>query len=128
MQPEIEKTKEQYFSGEVSIITTNWDCAIDDFADLHGYKYLHLHGDRKKPERILLPSELEEEDYRQNSDRQHLVKFFDYFKRIDRLIFYGISLSPLDAELGILIGEGFEKKSFSKKLVIIDKSPNQVFV
>ena len=118
-----------YLNSESKIITTNWDSTIMDFV---GKKYdtLFLHG--RTSETLFLPSEMIEEGYRKraNLEAPHgevaglaMSWFQDYS---DRLVIYGLSLSPLDVELVLVIADGFYGTSNPKSVVIVD--PNYELV
>jgi hypothetical protein len=130
LRPEIDKIRNQFLNNSnVCIITTNWDMLTEKFAESNCYdKPLHLHGNTEKPVEMHLPSELAFE-VDGISLNEHLKEFLDCFGKIDSLVLYGISLSPLDAELGILFSEGFNGQLWHslQKVTIIDKNPCLVF-
>lgn len=118
-----------YLNTESKIITTNWDSTIMDFVGNMGYT-VFLHGCTS--ETLFLPSEMIEEGYRKRAnlevpyDRvagEAMSWLQDYG---ERLVIYGLSLSPLDVELGHLIADGFFDTSNPKSVVIVD--PNYELV
>jgi hypothetical protein len=99
-----------------TLITTNWDEVVDRrVRELCGpirAKQLsihHLHGRLSEPDSLYLPSEMRCEPYRDQAearalDALHTAAMRD-LERADRMIVYGVSLSPLDVELAFAIGE-----------------------
>jgi hypothetical protein len=112
-----------YLNTETKIITTNWDSTIMDFVgNRHGTVFLH----GCTSETLFLPSEGIEEGYRKRAklevpyDRlawEFMSCLQDYG---ERLVIYGLSLSPLDVELVHLIADGFAGTSNPKSVVIVD--------
>jgi len=86
------------------LISTNWDTVID--AEINrivgkSIPVLHIHGDINS--NIYLPTEITPEKYRQKDDEfdfghKH-INLRTLLENTDELIIYGLSLSPLDAEL-----------------------------
>lgn len=112
-----------YLSTETRIITTNWDSTTRDFAG-NRFETLFLHGCTSKT--LFLPSETIEERYRKRANLEApldmaaalAMKWLQDYG--DRLVIYGLSLSPLDVELGLVIADGFHGTSHPKSAVIVD--------
>jgi hypothetical protein len=68
-----------------------------------------LHGRLSEPESLYLPSEMRCEPYRDKPatralDALHAAAMC-HLERADRMVVYGVSLSPLDVELAFALGE-----------------------
>lgn len=100
------------------IVSTNWDTVVEDavnivskIKDMFGNRKLfaaHVHGVYSDPKIIYLPTEMIEEPYRTNDERQFLGNMHSAVMRAtsiaQTIIFYGLSISPLDAELTQIVG------------------------
>jgi len=90
-------------------ISTNWDTTIEDeISKFYSKKIscLHIHGDINSD--IYLPTEITTESYRNqheeiNFGRKH-SSLINCLENSNALIIYGLSMSPLDAELLQTIG------------------------
>ncbi len=113
LRPEfIEMFKRLPREGSVAFVTANWDTVLENWVRTWTEKPLvqYLHGSVAAPNLMLLPGENIHEDYRPREERKQLdamLNKWGYFDRARRIIIYGLSLSPLDAELSILLGMGF---------------------
>lgn len=94
--------------NSVAVISTNWDTVIDnEMSRIYRQigcnltPVLHIHGDIFSD--IYLPTEITAEKYRQTKEESYFgnkhINFRDLLENTDELIIYGLSLSPLDAEL-----------------------------
>ncbi|MFA5160210.1 MAG: hypothetical protein WC484_06870 [Candidatus Omnitrophota bacterium] len=120
----------QFFTGEVNIATTNWDELLQRFDCSGKGQRFSIHGNIQDQNNIFLPSEMTRECYRDNPERfEGRVKIMldDFFKNIHTLILYGISLSPLDVELGQLLSAGFFGEKIPRRVVIVDNDPCPVY-
>lgn len=100
------------------IVSTNWDTVVEDsintipkIKEMFGNRKLfaaHLHGVYLDPNTVYLPTEMVEEPYRTNDERQILGAMHASVMQAtviaQTIIFYGLSISPLDAELTQIIG------------------------
>jgi hypothetical protein len=104
-------------TSRFAIINTNWDTVVEEaltsqFQELHGslVTAAHLHGSVWDGDALYLPSELVREPYR-IADQQNVFggAHLAAMEAIDRaryLVLYGLSLSPLDAELCQIVESG----------------------
>lgn len=128
----------RYIGGadEFFVVTTNWDRMLDGyienwFPSLKG-RVLHVHGDHSDPRALLLPTEVAFESYYEYAlqtealSRHKLI--MDVIDKADALVIYGLSLSPLDAELSNLISAGLYQgdNESTKAVEIIDVDPKAV--
>ncbi len=122
-------------SNGFTFFTTNWDNVAENRAkkafgrlriDIPAF---HIHGDCKSGNSLYLPSEVSMEAYRTKNEQRLLVgKHIGMIKALQeakRLILFGVSLSPLDAELSHCIAEGVEH-GLIKEIYIIDPNHNEV--
>lgn len=101
------------------VVSTNWDTVADDAINSYNpIKLLfnnndrilvaHIHGIYNDPTNIYLPSEAIEEPYRADIERKFLGAMhssaMQHLINAEVLILYGLSVSPLDAELIQMIG------------------------
>lgn len=114
------------------LVTTNWDNVIGSALDAHLVKNfeclvhpLHIHGSVDNPDTLYLPTEMAKEPYRSYREEQHLGQMHGSIWRglegAHRVIVYGLSISPLDAELGQTLAAGWSNSKLKEILVI---SPN----
>lgn len=93
--------------SECLVATTNWDRVLDEHLMAgKGLSVLHLHGvcpQNQDASDLYLPTEIAFEPYFDESDRQSFLGSLkilkDFAARATRLVLYGLSVSPLDAEL-----------------------------
>jgi hypothetical protein len=104
---------------EYRAITTNWDAAADKYFEDN---VIHLHGIFSDPHTLYLPTEIIDEEYRPEVQREnHLLshgKALQALSEADTLLIYGLSLSPLDAELSNLLSECLNGEKISYILFI----------
>jgi hypothetical protein len=111
-------------SDEAAIVTTNWDSVIEEAVRRidAGLSTFYLHGSTKAPGSIYLPSEIAEEPYRTDGEKAQLVAIRrDLVRAITsatRLVLYGISVSPLDAELGQLLASGMHGSAIQEVHIV----------
>lgn len=132
LRPYFSEIYDKHISEKTDLIvplTTNWDLQLEKTLSTFGYKgpVLHLHGSIKNPQNLYLPTEATGEPYWNASQQTESIKQHGEAQRellkCDRLILYGISISELDPELGMLLGTTIRK---FKEVVIIDKAPNPI--
>ena len=101
----------------LSIVTTNWDrlltkVAARQWSDVDENAVFHVHGDRRDPELLLLPTELVAEPYREPEVTQALglrkKGIMDLMGQTQSLVISGLSLSPMDAELAHILAVGID--------------------
>lgn len=135
LRPEINKIREKFFTDKVWIMTANWDSQSKRFAEQNSYEHLFFHGYYDEG-CLFLPSEATEDDYlkclrinQYGLYKKAIEKIFSTFenlKDLHTLILWGISLSALDVELGMVIGARLSTEKL-KRIVIVDKSPKVVY-
>jgi hypothetical protein len=124
VQPEFASVLAHFQRGTWSIITTNWDRTIETtYPTLP--PPIHLHGDIGDPSTLYLPSEVTEEAYAPSrSARKYLRKRLgwsvDLVARADRIVVYGLSLSPLDAELGAILSSGRDGEPSLRDAIVVN--------
>lgn len=113
------------------LVSTNWDTTVDkaaeeilaDFSDSQSVKVFHLHGSSDQPETLYLPSEWSGEFYRDESEREafggNLRGLLERLDELEHLIVYGLSFSPLDAELTQLIN-AITNHEHLKSITVVD--------
>ncbi|WP_423169353.1 hypothetical protein, partial [Stenotrophomonas maltophilia] len=124
-------------NSEFGLVSTNWDTAIDREADeivkyfytnIETVKCFHIHGSVDFPESIYLPSETSHENYRTKEEhKRHGENHFltlRFLKNANRIILYGLSLDPLDAELSQILNSTFSTSSNLQEIVIINPDYN----
>jgi hypothetical protein len=113
-------------------ITTNWDTVIDNAVNYYGHstesgligkiEVFHLHGSVETPETLYLPSEITKEPYRSEEESLKMVKNHSTVLRsiseCNKIILYGLSLDPLDAELNMILSLGWNSPNIKEILII----------
>lgn len=121
------------FCNQLLLISTNWDTVIDDaIHEIPAFKNilcLHVHGSFEHPTTLYLPTEICSEKYRTKSEeftlgRQHSTMMTS-LKSAQTVIFYGLSISLLDAELIQIIASGLDS-NILENIKIIDLRPEIV--
>lgn len=116
--------------ADLAIVTTNWDLCL---ARAVGDRFppVYLHGNVLDPESLYLPTEGIEEAYREPLERTVALgrvagQTMRRLEETGRLVLYGLSLSPLDAELCIVLAEGFHGTENPKEVIVVDLDPQTV--
>lgn len=124
------------YGREFMLVTTNWDtvikCAIEKLL-LKDFRCrlmpLHIHGSVDDPDTLYLPSEMTKEPYRRQEEQQAIGtmhgNIWKGLERAQRIIIYGLSVDPLDAELGQTLACGFSNP-YLEEILIVD--PNHSLV
>jgi hypothetical protein len=118
-------------NAEVGVITTNWDKTVERQAStLHaGQPVMYVHGHVDDADGLYLPTEVAEEPYREPAQRRPLIErrrdLVRAITRATRLVFYGLGLSALDAELGQIVASGIHNSSVTEIIVV---NPHYVHV
>lgn len=119
---------------DAMVITTNWDTTIEGPfppSDQLGVQYLH--GNVRQPTTLYLPTEAVDEPYRDlavegpylDVVRKASLRAMDLIAKCDRLVVYGLSISPLDAELGVVLAAGAQQRK-SKFVAVVVVNPDPV--
>lgn len=121
------------------LISTNWDTIVDHeaneiiktyYTNIDNAKCFHIHGSVESPDRLYLPSETSHENYR--TDEENKIHGYNHFvtlrflKEANRIILYGISLDPLDAELTQILNSAFTTSRNLKEIIIINPDYNRI--
>jgi hypothetical protein len=116
-------------STSVMFVTTNWDSVLPqaineilrpdwDFEFLPQY----IHGSAADPSTLYLPSEVTQERYRTRAEDQKIgTTHGTVWKNLElahRVILYGLSIDPLDAELGQTLAAGWSNPNLETVLVV----------
>lgn len=115
------------------LISTNWDTVVDEAVNKmaksdnpstgFNVKTLHIHGSIRTPGSLYLPTEVTKERYRTYEEEQSIgTKHGDIWRALEkthRTLLYGISLSPLDAELCQTLACGWDSKN-TEEIFVID--------
>ena len=126
-------------TSHFALISTNWDTTIEDkmneLQESKGKKRVlplmayHIHGIFNQPDSLYLPTETVREVYRDEEEETKLGMdhsgMIHLLQSADRIVLYGISLDPLDAELTQIISIGLSTET--KELIIIDPNFEKVF-
>jgi hypothetical protein len=96
-------------------VTTNWDRVLENELAMRPESVVHIHGDVEVPNTLYLPTETSTEPYRSKEENAQLASFIrsavQVIQGARQLCIYGLSLSPLDAELNVVLGVGLEPRS-----------------
>lgn len=112
------------------LVNTNWDTVADEATRSHlnkthdGELYpLHIHGSVDDHRLLYLPSELTKEPYRTHDEEQQIGGIHGSIMRgledASRVVIYGLSLSPLDAELLQTLAAGFSNDNLAEIHVVV---------
>lgn len=123
-------------SKKFAYITTNWDSVgshaikkeLNKTHHVNIYP-LHIHGHFDAPSGIYLPTEMVKEPYRSSEEEMTLGSTHGMAWRAlepaTRIILFGLSLSPLDAELQQIIACGLDSDC-KKEVIIVDPNHNEI--
>lgn len=118
----------------ICMMTTNWDRALSSemmrrWRSADDDVVMHLHGDRRDAAGFLLPTEMTFEPYRSDADIRLLTErrraLMTSFEEANRVVIYGLSFGPLDAELAQVVAFGMESARV-KSVEIIDPDHRRV--
>lgn len=117
--------------GDLLLITTNWDnvvgSALKKLLNSRTTKFepnpQHIHGSALTPNAMYLPTELTEEPYRTREARESIGRLHGAIWRgmeiCNKSVVYGLSISPLDAELGQTLACGWSNSVLEEIEVIV---------
>lgn len=125
--------------GQLAVISANWDTVIDekikqylDSPQHPGPEVFHIHGSIYESDLPLyLPTEIAWESYRTETVVNRYLKrhksTLGSIKSAGRIVIYGLSLSPLDAELITILADGLKRDNEGKtEVIIIDPKHQEV--
>ena len=111
VRPEFARVLEHPRWRNFTFLTTNWDRNVEEQL---GFDVTHLHGDVSDSNCLYLPTETSHEPYRSSGlNKRMRLSAGTAWRRIrgaKQVCIYGLSLSPLDAELAITLGMGLEPR------------------
>lgn len=107
---EVQAQRQWDTGGGRQFLTANWDRLLEIQLHLYPQGVLHIHGDVERPSSLYLPSETSAEAYRSDLAKDHIARLtgtaWQAIRDTRQLCIYGLSLSPLDAELQFMLGAG----------------------
>jgi hypothetical protein len=113
------------WGDNLCFLTTNWDRNLEVELGLPDDVVTHIHGNVSDASCIYLPSEISSEPYRPDEANAYMkmlhAKAWQAIHGARQLCIYGLSLSPLDAELAAVIGVGLGAEPR-------EASPSQVYI
>ena len=131
-RPEFEQICERWVRPEVgAVVTTNWDRTLGNaFPD---QRVFHVHGDVRDAASLYLPMEQSWEPYRKLPTRtgdlpRHNGRVTHgnwLVHRAEQVVVYGLSLSPIDAELSLLF-RSLADPPLPSRVIVIDPNADVV--
>jgi hypothetical protein len=124
------------FGRSMMFVTTNWDTVVPnavseimrpdwDFT----FHPIHIHGNAANPSTLYLPSEVTQERYRHPEEDQKIgTTHGTVWKNLElarRVVLYGLSIDPLDAELGQTLAAGWSNPNLETIYIV---NPNHSVV
>jgi hypothetical protein len=117
------------FSTRFMVVTTNWDTVVPNAmrkilrTAYEGELYpQHIHGSVADPSTLYLPSEITQELYRKPEEDKHIGtvhgNVWRNLEQAQRVILYGLSIDPLDAELGQTLAAGWSRSKVEMILIV----------
>lgn len=111
------------------LVTTNWDNVVDRALSRHlgrtmnaVVRPLHIHGSTDSSDILYLPTEMTKEPYRANEEEQRIGgihgSIWRGLENAHRVVIYGLSLSPLDAELGQTLAAGWSNNNLREISIV----------
>jgi hypothetical protein len=124
---------------KIAVLSTNWDTVIDNAMNTFGHSNqpgsgknintYHLHGSILSPKGLYLPSEIARESYRNTQEDSQMKTIHttaaQTIAKCNKLILYGLSLDPLDAELCQTMAS-VDYASNIKEIIIINPDHKRV--
>jgi len=139
-RPELENILLQHVlvdTKNLMLINVNWDKVIEHEIEqimsrrapnfkLHP---IHIHGSTDSTANLYLPSEIVNEPYRSEEERKELGEYhaasLAAVEAANRIVLYGLSLDPLDAELNSILYSGcFEENT--REIIVINPDHENV--
>ncbi len=124
------------YGNSLVFVTTNWEnVASNALHNILNKRFhfeifpLHLHGSIDNPDTLYLPSEMSKEPYRTTDEEQYIGgmhgSVWKGLEKAHRVIVYGLSIDPLDAELGQTLASGWSNQCL-EEIIIINPSHESV--
>lgn len=122
--------------AKIMFVTTNWDTVVPKaICEILRPDWnfvlqpVHIHGSAADPNTLYLPSEVTQERYRQREEDLKIGTIHGtVWKNLElaqRVILYGISIDPLDAELGQTLAAGWSNRNLETIFIV---NPNHSLV
>jgi hypothetical protein len=107
-----------------AFLTTNWDLLLEQSGKVAKESVFHLHGSVDDRRTMYLPTEISPENYRDDEQRKamagSLATMWLAVRDAGQIVVYGLSLSPMDAELAHLLSLGLEEHPKPLPLTVIN--------
>ena len=114
---------------EFMLVTTNWDDVVGNALSSYLNRTvdckvlpLHIHGSIRDAHTLYLPTEVTKEPYRSREEEKAIGglhgSIWRGLERAHRVVIYGLSLSPLDAELGQTLACGFSNNNLKEVCIV----------
>jgi hypothetical protein len=111
--------------GQLMLVNLNWDTVVDLVVQSHlsrthigNQNSLHVHGCASQGDALYLPSELTQEPYRSVDEDAAIGTLHGQImwslEKAERVVLYGLSLDPLDAELAQILASGWDNPSLKE--------------
>ena len=122
VRPEFEeviKSRILPYSSKILLVTTNWDNVVGRYlSKILNTKVVKfevrpqfIHGSYNTPNLLYLPTEMTKEPYRTKGEEMRIGKthgaIWRAMEKTNRSVVYGLSISPLDAELSQILACGW---------------------
>jgi hypothetical protein len=105
---------ERRWGAQRFFLSTNWDRLPEMELGLSTTSTFHIHGDVEKPDCLYLPTETSTEPYRAAVANEHIAELtgtaWQMLQQARQVCIYGLSLSPLDVEVNVILGVGLEPR------------------
>jgi hypothetical protein len=132
VRPEFEKVVASLLvarSDSFILVTTNWDTVVPDAlrtcldkTKFGAVKPLHIHGSIARPDTLYLPTEVTREPYRSPQEDQEIGIVHSGIllglQQAHYAVLYGLSLSPLDAELSQTLAVGWTNSNLKEISIV----------
>jgi len=116
------------WTGKKLVFTANWDTLVERRGLTQPRSLFHLHGDITRPETLLLPTEVVDDPSRTQDvwmqQKEILGSLWRLAGAAHNVWLYGISLSPLDIEIGMLlhIGLSEQPRRSPRRIIVSSRS------
>lgn len=138
-RPELLKIFDQFIAnpgGKFILVSTNWDTVVETAIHKHlerdfecSINTIHIHGVASDPTHMYLPTEVTKEPYRTKDEDLKIGGLhgstWKTLETATRVVVYGHSLSPLDAELCQILACGWSSHVL-KEIIVVDPRHEEV--
>jgi hypothetical protein len=123
-------------AGRFILLSTNWDTAVETAIHAHldrdyrcAVNPIHIHGRTENPQLMYFPTEVTKEPYRLKNEDDAIGALhgtaWRTLETATRAIVYGLSLTPLDAELCQILACGWASKRL-REIIVINPNHEEV--